>query len=392
MPGAHARLAPSSAERWIACPASIRMAEKAEALSAESPESPYAAEGTTAHELAEIEGSYAFGRTTERERLAAQLDWGVRHSDLDDDTVTEMNGHVADFVQFVKERAALYPMSQVLFEQRMPSGIPNCWGTSDVVIVSPNHVEIIDLKYGAGIAVDALNNPQLRLYALGALDTFGDMLGETERVLMTVFQPRMYPSKSTEELTADELRAWRTDVALPAGRSALTDDDAPFGPSPKACRFCPAAGICQARVETLAELDFGEDPEVLSAAETAEWLKQIPEIKAWCTAVETAALNRAYSGGEELPGFKVVLSGGKRTITDAEAAVERLVKAGFRRDEVQRVSPQTLGHLEKLVGKKQLPELLGDLLVKPPGRPALVSDEDDRPAIDPTSEAAKDFS
>lgn len=388
MPSAHARLSPSSSDRWIACPASIRLGEKAKDLGAAPGESPYAAEGTKAHTLAELRVSRGHGKITAEEYRNRYADWAVG---LDDDTIAEMQGHVEAYRLLIDDRMLLYPMSQLMLEQRMASGVPTCWGTSDAVIVSPRHVEIVDFKYGAGVPVDAAGNSQLRLYALGALDTFGDLLGETEVVRMTVHQPRL-GSVSTEELTPAELRAWRDDVAIPAARLALTEDDAPFGPSEKACRWCPAAGICTARTAKLAGLDFGGDPDVLSLEETAEWMARLPEIRSWCDAVAAAALDRAYSAGQTIPGWKVVRSGGKRTMPDPAAAVEALVAAGFPRTDVERTQPQTLGHLEKLVGKARLPELLGDLLVKGEGSPALVVEEDKRPSINPASEAAKDFS
>lgn len=387
MPSAHARLAPSSADRWIACPASIRLGEKAEALGAAPGESVYAAEGTHAHTLAELRVGWLHGFMTDAEYDRRYAAWA---HDMDPDAVKEMLEHVTAYAELVDDRLGLYPVSQLFLEQRMPTGIPTCWGTSDTVIVSPRHLEIIDFKYGAGVRVSAEGNPQTRLYALGALSTFGEVLGDVEIVRITIHQPRL-GSVSTEELTPAELIEWRDTVALPAARLALTDDAAPFGPSEKACRWCPASGICTARTQRLAELDFGGDPDVLSTSDTAEWLARVPEIKQWCEAVVTSALTRAYSGGEIIPGYKVVRSGGKRAITDPRAAVDALVAAGFSRSDVERVQPQTLGHLEKVVGKTRLPDVLGPLLVKGEGQPALVADDDPRSSIDPLSEARKDF-
>lgn len=391
MPTQHANLSPSSAERWISCPASIRMtAEHADDI--DDKDSPYALEGTIAHALAELEASHTFGLTTRKQYHAARRDWLKWFSAqrYPEGTYDEMYGHVKDYIKFVAQRLKLYPGSRVLLEQRMDSGVPECWGTSDTVIFSPTHVEIIDFKYGAGMFVSAQGNPQLRLYGCGALDTYGDMLGDTEKVYCTVFQPRM-DNYDTEELTADELRAWRDNVALPAARETA-QPDARFGPSAAACKWCPVANICRVRVEAATQEDFGRKPEVIDADELAELLHRIPDIKAWCASVEKYALEQSYGNGLQLPGWKVVMSGGKRSITDHAAAVQTLIDAGYPAEQVADFKTKAIGTLEKLVGKTKLPELLGpELLRKGDGKESLVPASDPRPAVGSNDGAAQDF-
>lgn len=397
MPSAHAKLSPSASARWISCPASIRM----EAHAPKGEDSIYAREGTIAHALGEIEAGLAFGLITKRQYNTALRAWRKEFDaqGYEDGTLEEMQGHIQDYVALIRERMQREPNSVLLLEQRLDTGVPTCWGTSDVVIVSPTHVEIIDLKYGAGLAVSAWGNPQLRLYGLGALDNYGDMLGVTERVYMTVFQPRL-DSRSTEDLSPEELRAWRQDEVMPAAELAL-GDDAPFGPSEKACRWCPAAGICAVRTAVATQEDFGTPyvdeplappaPEVMTPDQLGQVLARIPEIKAWCAAVEAHALDAAYSQGQHIPGWKVVKSGGRRGITDAAAAIQTLIDAGYKAEQVADFKVKGLGVLEKLVGKKELPTLLGDLLVKSEGKESLVPESDGRPAITPTGQAAVDF-
>jgi hypothetical protein len=375
-------------------------------MEAELPEgsdedSVYAREGTIAHALGEIEASLFFGLIDKRQYNKAKREW-KREFDAQNypaDTLTDMQAHVRDYVDLIKERLTRRPHSRVLLEQRMDSGVPTCWGTSDVVIVSPTHVEIIDLKYGAGVPVSAVDNSQLRLYGLGALDTFGDLLGETDTVYMTVFQPRL-DSTSTEELTADALREWRSTVALPAAELAL-GDEAPFGPSEKACRWCPVAGICRARVEVAVAEDFGTPyteapltppvPETLTPEELGQVLHRIPEIKAWCAAVEAHALEAAYGNGQHIPGWKVVMSGGKRYITDDAAAIQTLIDQGFKAEQVADFKVKGIGALEKLVGKKEFPVVLEGLIGKTSGKESLVPESDKRQAISPAGQAAADF-
>jgi len=392
-PSAHAVLSPSAAERWISCPASIRVSEKILHPS----ESPYAAEGTIAHALAELELSLALGKITTRQYNGRYKKWvqTAREAGIDDDGIETMDLNVAIYKDLVLERAALFPDSAVLLEQRVSTGVPTCWGTSDTVIVSPIHVEIVDLKYGLGIPVSAISNPQLRLYGVGALEEFGDLLGEARVVRMTICQPRLN-SISTEEMTADELRAWR-DSIIPIAEEAL-GDNARFGPSDKACRWCPAAGECRARIEMMTQEDFGREPDLITNEELSELLERLPDIRRWVSAVEDAALRKVYSNGEIIPGWKVVMSGGRRGITDEEAAAVIFSEAGYDRSTFMREVMRGIGELEKLIRtstgdrKVSLEDFLGDLVKKGEGKPSLVPESDSRPAVNPNAGAAMEFS
>lgn len=393
MPGEHARLSPSSSERWISCPASVRVADQLPRELQES-ESIYALEGTAAHALAEIEGRRAFGLLDDNGYRHALAGWRRVYAQFKD-SYPEMREHVLAYVALLKERQQLYPNTQVLFEQRVDSGVPSCWGTSDAVLVSPQHVEIVDFKYGQGVPVNAIGNSQLRLYGLGALDGYGDLLGETEIVRMTVFQPRL-ESTSTEEMTAIELREWRADI-IPIAESAL-GPDAPFGPSEEACRWCPASGRCPAQFEQVTKADFGTPPDTLTPNEMAAILQQIPAIRDWLNAFEETALNLVYSEGKEIPGYKVVLSGGRRSIPDenfADVCVV-LTEHGYDLSQFTKLGLVGIGDLTKMLGRgkageKQFELLLGDFVKKSAGKPSLVPEDDARPAANPEIEAAKDF-
>lgn len=349
----------------------------------------YAEEGTRCHNLAEIEASHAFGLTTDEQYKTFKAAW-LKKAEEHGDDVEEMERHVAAYVGFLHERMeAMGPGTTIYFEKRVQTGIPGCWGTGDAVLVSPTRVEVVDFKYGQGIVVRAEDNPQLKLYGLGVLEKFGDVLGNTETVGMHIHQPRA-GGMSHFSMSAEDLRAWREDEVLPLARETQSPD-ARFGPSEAACRFCPAAGVCAPRAAYVAQRDFG-NPDLLSPEELAAAFRSLPEIRDWCNAVEAAALHQAYSEGVPLPGLKVVLSGGRRNITDADEAVKVLVAAGYAVEQVARLGMKPLSDLERLVGKKRLPEVLGDLLRKSDGKPALVEEDDSRPAISPTTEAQKDFS
>lgn len=380
----HARLSPSSAERWISCPGSLRLVESLPPATRHG-DTVYAAEGTAAHELGEIKARHRFGQISADLYGKRRALWDTKHPDVD---VEEMDRHTDAYVLLLEERMALYENSQIMLEQRLQTGIRESWGTSDAVIASPQHVEIVDLKYGQGVAVEARNNPQLRLYALGALDTYGDVLGETELVRATVFQPRLNHTL-TEELTPEALRSWREWVR-PIADLAL-GPDAPFGPSESACRWCPASGRCPAQLEDIFRTDFDVDPEYLGPAEMAEVLERVPRIRNWLNAFEEAALHTAYSEGATIPGWKVVLSGGRRVITDPELARTRLL-ARTELD-IDDIAPRKLvgiGALEKLLGGN-FREVLGSLVTRTDGKPALVPETDRRSAVDPNQQAQEEF-
>lgn len=350
-----------------------------------APESTYAAEGTAAHTLGELFARWLI--------LGEHVDQAFRyfireHEDVYD--LDEMEQHARAYVEFIQDRMEATPNSALLLEQRMPTGIEACWGTSDAVIVSPDVLEIVDLKYGAGIPVSAEDNPQLKLYALGAYDTFGALLGDVKVVRMSIFQPRLN-STSTAEMPAAELLAWREEIR-PIAEEALAGSYT-FGPSESACRFCPAAGYCKAQLEAATAADFGADLDLATPEDIAEALQLLPFVKSWAEQVEKVALDMAYSQGRSIPGYKVVRSGGRRFFTDVEAAVEAFEANGLYRDQV--LTPGKIkgfGDLEKLAGgRKRFDEIVGQYVSKSEGRESLVPEGDKRPSITPNSDAAKDF-
>jgi hypothetical protein len=356
-------------------------------LAESSISSPYAQEGTIAHTVAELSARHhILGEITE-----AELDKGIRRATagLEQDDIEDMKRHALSYVDLLRARLAVHKHSQLLLEQRLPSGVRECWGTSDAVIVSLEHIEVVDYKYGTGIIVWPDDNPQLKLYGLGALDTFGDVLGETRVVRLTIHQPRL-DHTSSWEIEADRLREWRDEVAVIA-EEAL-GDDAHFGPSEEACRFCPAAGECRARMEAATAVDFGTDPDLIAPDEMAELLRQIPEIEAFCSAVKDTALRKLYSDGQEIPGWKVVMSGGRRAISDHAAALEALHAVGYENDEVAVVKVKPIGELERLLGKDVFDRVLGSLAPKGKGSPSLAPEDDPRPSVTPNTEAQKEFS
>ena len=388
MPDEHARLSPSAASRWISCPASVRLLEGLE----QAPSSPYAAEGTKAHALAELSGRLLFQGLPPETYHRQYLQWEAMDPILSSYDLAEMKHHVAGWLNLLKSRVEQHPQTQVLLEQRVQTGLPQCWGTADAILVAPGYLEILDLKYGSGVYVEAVENPQLMLYGVGALD-YCDVMGEVDEVSMTIYQPRAGDGKPrTYTMPAADLRAWR-DGLTGTAHEALHSQQPSFGPSDKACRWCPVAGNCRARTEKMLAEDFGTAPDLLSDEELSQLLHRLPDIERWCNATRDYALTRAYYGGVAIDGWKVVRGKGRRTFVDDALAIQRLIDEGYKPEQVARFTTRPLGDLEHLPGMsaKRLQEVLGNLLVKSPGNPALVPEDDKREAISPVTEARKDF-
>lgn len=391
MPSSHAKLSPSASERWLVCPGSVGLSEQ---FPDES--SIYAEEGTCAHALAELKASYIIlGEYTSEQYHRAHRHWKSQWPEFTskEEILTEMEIHTDAYVELLKERLTLFPNSHLSLEQRLDTGVPSCWGTSDAVISSPFHIEIVDFKYGSGTAVFVERNPQLRLYGVGALDAF-DILGDIQLVRITVHQPRIGRNGyvATEEITPEDLREWRSSI-LPIAEEAL-GPDAHFQPSEAACRWCPASGQCKAQMNDIFSLPFDEEPKLMTPEQMAEIRPKTAMISSWLEAFEKAALHVTFSEGKTIPGYKVVLSGGRRYVADHEDAETKLLVAGYDREEF--MTPRKvkgIGDLESLLGEEDFERILvkPGIVKKSEGKPALVPESDKRPAINPNSEASKVF-
>ena len=394
MPSEHARLSPSGAERWLSCPASIRMAEVAPERDGDG--GTYALEGTAAHELAELKTRHTvLSELSDKAYKLRYQAWREKYGYLGaqhDDTLVEMNAHASNYAELLRVKLNTGSNGILLLEQRLATGLPKCWGTSDAVVVSPGRIEVVDYKYGAGVPVSAVNNSQLKLYALGALDTYG-VFGDVEVVTLTVVQPRCGDGHvSSWDITADDLRAWREEIR-PIAVQALNDPAAPFGPSDTACRWCPAAGVCRARMEaSLEAAAFDVPADTLSPNDIADVLPKLKAIRAWCTAVEDEALRMAYRDGTSVPGYKVVLKGGRRYVTDSAALIQTLIDNGYPVEAVATFDAKPFGVLEKMVGgRKTFDAMVGRYVGKSQPRPALVTEDSPGEPVDRTSEASRVF-
>lgn len=365
-PTDHALLSASGAHRWLNCPPSA-------VLESREPDSSSAAaaQGPAAHALAEWKLRRALHRAP---GFKPESTW------IDD----EMENYTDDYVAFVQEHISLAREAcgdpQVLIEQRLDFShvVPGGFGTGDCVIIAEPKLQIINLKYGQGVLVQAEHNPQLMLYALGALHVFGDLY-DIETVAVTIYQPRR-GNVDTWETSVADLESWAETVVKPKAELAAAGGGE-FCPG-SWCQFCRIAPTCRARAEAnlaLAKLEFAP-PAELTDAEIADVLTRIPQLKTWAADVEAYALSQAVNQGKHWDGFKLVAGRSVRKYTDETKVAEAAVAAGYA--DIYDRKLITLTAMERLMGKTTFNEVLGDLVVKPVGKPTLVPDTDKRPALD----------
>ena len=379
MPGQHALLSPSSAHRWLNCPAAPR-------LEASAPDraTDFAREGTLAHAICarKLKEHLGMSRKAEEEEIAALRELYSpemeEHTDLYRDLVLRK---LAD----ARRRT---PDALLMVETRLDFSayVPEAFGTADAVVIADDLLEVIDFKYGKGVLVEARDNPQMMIYALGALEAFGFEY-DIRRVRMTIVQPRL-DNVSESDTDAAGLLAWARDTLKPRaleayeGRGRQTPGEW--------CRFCRVKETCKALAAMcLNTAETRPDPALVSKEDMESLiLPRLPAIKTWLSAVEDYALGQAL-GGTRYKGFKLVEGRSIRRISDPLKAEEVLKGAGYLPEDY--LKPQelkTITELEKAIGKKKFAVLLGDCVEKPQGKPALVPLSDKRPEM---NNAADDF-
>ena len=384
-PEEHAVLSASSSARWLNCTPSVVFSAPYEV---ERKDTTFTAEGTAAHALAELKLQFDTGKITKR-KFNAQLKKFKSENEYYSVSFEEF---VDDYVGFVNETINAYDDPEVELEQRVnfSDWVPEGYGTSDVVIMTDSVLHIVDLKFGKGVPVSAIENTQLMLYALGTYYEF-NMAYDFETVRMTIHQPRLYDT-STYELSLTELLDWADNFVKPRAELAMAGEG-DYTPSEKACQWCPAKADCKARadmnLQNAIKYDFADTNELEPEA-ISDILSQSKAIKKWLEDVEAYALTQARDKGQSFPGWKLVAGRSNRKITNADMAASILLDAGF--EEIYKPHELlTLTALEKMVGKKQFSELLEDLIIKPEGKPTLVVETDKRPELSSTGQAIKDF-
>ncbi|HCJ4334376.1 MULTISPECIES: DUF2800 domain-containing protein [Bacillales] len=357
----HAVLSASGSHRWLNCLPSARLE-----LEFENNESNAAAEGTAAHALCEHKLKKALHMRSKRPVSSYNTDEMEEHSDA--------------YVEFVMEQFELAKQSctdpLILIEQRLDFScyVPQGFGTGDCIIIGDKKLHIIDFKYGMGVLVDAVENPQMKLYALGALEIY-DSLYDIEEVSMTIFQPRR-ENISTWTIPVNELKDWAENELRPKAKKAY-EGEGDYLPG-EWCTFCRAAVKCRARAEEklkLAQMEF-KLPPLLTDSEIEEVLSKLSDLTKWANEIIAYATDAAVNHGKEWHGFKVVEGRSVRKYKDEEAVAEVAKANGYK--DIYRQSLITLTEMQKLMGKSKFQEILGGLIHKPPGKPTLVPLSDKR--------------
>ncbi|MDU4831131.1 MAG: DUF2800 domain-containing protein [Actinomyces sp.] len=364
-PETHALLSASSAHRWLNCtPSALLEAGKPDKDSTAS------LEGTAAHALAEWKLTEMLGRGP-----------GARPQSAYD--TLEMDEHTSAYVIHVNQLLDDHEgPSRVFIEQRLDYSkyAPDGYGTGDCVIISDGLLDIVDFKYGQGVLVEAEQNPQLKLYALGALEAFQDIY-RVDQVRATIFQPRR-DNTVRVEYSRSELVEWGEQTVKPAAAlAAKGKGEFKAGPW---CQFCKLAPTCRARAEEnlkLARLEFKPGPE-LSDEEVAQVLRQLPDLTKWAAEVEKYATQAAVSQGKQWEGMKLVAGRSVRKYADENQVIQAARDAGYKDGDIFEQKLITLTRMEKLVGKKQFTQIFDGLVVKPEGKPTLVPMSDRRKALD----------
>lgn len=350
--------------------------------------STYAQEGTLAHAYGALKLKTFLGLDTSAEQAEiAQLSSLYHTGEMDEYTDT----YTAIVLERYNAAKAETPDARLLVETRLDFSdyVPDAFGTSDATIIADGTMEIIDLKYGKGVRVDARDNPQMMIYALGAYSAHG-LDYDIDRVRMTIVQPRI-DNLSTAEMPASELLEWAERELKPKAAEAFRGGGAQ---NPGAwCQFCKVKSLCRALADRCTSVTR-ENPDtgLLTPGEiAADILPWLPIMKSWITGMEEYALQQALSG-VAYDGYKLVAGRSVRRITDEEAVTAILAGEGYDRSEFMK--PATLcglTDLEKLVGKKRLAVLCDGYITKPQGKPALVPESDKRPVYNSAAEDFKDF-
>jgi len=369
--GKHALLSASSSKRWLNCPPSARLGENYEDRGSD-----FAAEGTDAHSLCEFKLKKALGM--ECDDPTENLSW------FNEEMEECAEGYASFILEIVEGAKASCSDPVVLIEQHLDYSryVQDGFGTGDCVIIADGTLHIVDYKHGRGVLVEADHNPQMMLYAIGALELF-DGIYDIDTVSMTIYQPRL-SNVSTYEIPKTQLTEWAETVLIPTAKLAYEGKGEYH--CGEWCQFCKAKADCRERAKAnlqLAQYEFAEPP-LLTDSEVEDILSRVDDLISWANDIKDYALKAAVSG-KAWCGWKVVEGRSVRKYTDDRLVAAAVINAGFDPYEQKLLG---ITEMQKTLGKARFNEILGSLIVKPQGKPTLVPMSDKRPAM---NTAASDF-
>lgn len=377
----HALLSASGAHRWLSCTPSAKLEE----LFPDST-SVYAEEGTLAHELCEIKVNKALlGMNTKSYNSKLKK---IKANEL---YKIEMDKYTEEYLEYIQEKVHSfdYPPS-IIVEKRVDfsSYVPKGFGTADCILLGDGELHIIDFKYGKGVEVSAEHNPQMMLYALGAYLEYS-FLFQIEAIKMTIVQPRI-GNISEYSMLVEELLEWAELTVKPKAQMAWNGEGNFI--AGEHCKFCRAKASCRERARKNLEAEKFEMKEgpLLSPDEIGEALEKAIDLAKWAEDLKEYALSESLKGND-IPGWKAAEGRGSRSFTDNELAIKKLKEAGIAEELLYERKQYTLAQIEKMVGTKDFKNIVGDLVIKNPGKPTLVVEADKRERITNKVTAAEDF-
>ena len=411
-PSLHAVLGASSAHRWLACTPSARLCERLEGRFGKK-SSPYAEEGTKAHALGELKIRYAlwkadgmtmakFGKLPAAEKegyeginvnryKALRKDLIDNSGDIPEDMEKATDSYCDVVIERLLRARESDPSAQLFLEQRLDYSkwVPGGFGTGDALIVSDSLLDVMDYKHGKGVSVSAEENPQMRLYALGALSRFGQLY-DFYNIRCTIIQPRIN-NLSEEYLDRGKLGVWVAKEVVDKARLAW--EGAGEFHSGEHCRFCAAKAVCSARVaEALKIFNYGlAGSGELSDEQIAAILPSLDAAEAWIKDIREYTENCAVQG-QKFTGYKLVR--GKRPNrkwSDEGEVKAQLLRNGYGVEQIEETKLKAVGEIEKTIGKKAFRALLGDLVSQGEGRLQLVPEDDPRPEYNSADAAFGDL-
>ena len=368
----HALLSASSAHRWLACPPSAVAAELYPDNDTE-----YTREGTLAHEVAEA--------------VASKNSRALKELGANPDVTAEMFDYAADYAAYIDELKTS-ETTQILLEKRVnfAAWVPDGFGTCDCILLDDDKLTVIDYKYGAGVPVSAVDNAQMKLYALGAWYDYG-FAYDIKKVEMHIYQPRIN-NISAYEITLGALTKWAEDTVKPIANRAAEGKGKYCAGSH--CKFCPHAGKCRALAKLCTEYVQVRDAKVgvqtLAAHEVADILSMEPTINMWLKRVHEQAMTTLLDGGE-IPGYKLVEGRAAREWSSTDDVVRTLSASGYGLAEVTKTEVLSPAAMEKAIGKKKVAELVERYINRKAGAPTIAPESDKRPAYSRLAEAQQDF-
>lgn len=366
----HALLSASGAYRWLKCPGSARLEDKFE----DEP-SVYAAEGTLAHEMAELKIVKHFTadlRPSEFKKRINELKKNELYCAEMDRYTNEYRDYINDIYLSFESKPFFLAEQRVDFSSYVPEG----FGTVDCTLVGDKVIHIFDLKYGKGVPVTAENNPQGMLYALGTY-LEQSAIDEIEKIVIHIIQPRI-KNTSSFEISSEELLKWAESIKDVAQKAYEGSNEFHVG---EHCGFCKANGNCRKQAEKYMNIEV-IDPALLTDEEIGEGLAKVKELSKWAKKFEDYALIRAQNGGN-VKGWKLVAGrGGNRTFTDKAVAAQLLEEVGLDREEIYKTELISVTAAEKLLGEETLYKIAGNYIQKPEGKPTLATLDDKRPALE----------